>query len=86
MKAEVSELRHCVDHIENKMGEYASVYNELADAHNENDEEIAALKAKLTDLKDRSRKNNVKFRGASETDIYLKMCLEMSMPKFIFTM
>lgn len=42
-------------------------FNELVDAHNERDDEISWLKAKVADLEDRSRWNNVKIRGIPES-------------------
>lgn len=50
------------------MGEYASSYNSLVDAHNDQSEEVAWLKAKVTDLEHRSHRNNVKLRGIPESD------------------
>ena len=66
-KADVGELGDRVTHVEEKMGEFASSHNSLIDAHSEHDTEIAWLRAKVADLEDRSRRNNVKLRGVPET-------------------
>lgn len=56
-----------VDHIEHKMGEFATSHNTLIDAHNDQDDEMEKLKAKSADLEDRSRWNNVKLTGIPES-------------------
>lgn len=56
-----------VDHIETKMGEFATTINDLADAHDMKENEIEAVKAKLSDIEDRSRRNNLKIGGAPES-------------------
>lgn len=55
-----------IDHIERKMGEFVSSHNTLVDAHDDQAEEIARLKAKMADLEDASRRNNLKLRGVPE--------------------
>lgn len=62
-----SEVGGRVCHMESKMGEFATAHNELVDAYNEKDGKRTAIKAKLTDLEDRSRRNNIKLRGVSES-------------------
>ena len=37
------------------------------DAHNDTSDEVETLKAKLADLEDRNRRNNIKLRGVAET-------------------
>ena len=66
-KADVQELGGRVDHVEQKMGEFASSFNSLVDAHNDQEDELAWLKTKVSDLEDRSRRNNVKIRGVPES-------------------
>lgn len=66
-KEEVQELGGRVDKIEHKMGEFAASHNSLIDSHNEHDDQLENLKAKLADLEDRSRRNNLKLRGVPET-------------------
>lgn len=56
-----------MDHIERKMGKFAGSHNTLTDAHNEQDDEMEKLKAKVADMEDRSRRNNVKLRGVPES-------------------
>lgn len=50
-----------------KMGKYSTTINDLVDGHHEHTEDIQWLKDKLADLEERSRRNNVKFRGISES-------------------
>lgn len=66
-KAEVQELGGRVDHIEQKMGEFASSHNNLIDAHNDQEDEMENLKTKVADIEDHSRQNNMKLRGVPES-------------------
>lgn len=61
-KVEVSELIMW----RRKFGEYASSYNSLVDAYNDQSEEVTWLKAKVADIEDRSCKNYVKIWGIPE--------------------
>lgn len=63
----IDELGERVSHVENKMGEYSDAHNTLVDAHNQLEDDVIALKAKLADLEDRSRRNNIKLRGVPES-------------------
>lgn len=65
-KAEVGDLGERVDHIQKKIGDFAASHNTLIDAHNDQSDEITWLKAKVADLEDRSRRNNIKIRGVPE--------------------
>lgn len=67
LKAEVTAIGDRVSHTEDKMGEFATAHNELVDAYNAAEDEIQAIKSKMADLEDRSRRNNVKLRGVSES-------------------
>lgn len=49
------------------MGEYISSFNSLVDAYTEHSEDIEWLKAKVADLEDMSRRNNIKIKGKTET-------------------
>lgn len=49
------------------MRDFSKAHNELLDAHDHHTEEIHRIKMKLVDLKDRSRRNNIKFRGIPES-------------------
>lgn len=64
---ELKETVSRVDHIEHKMGEFATTINDLVDANDNNADELDALKAKLADIEDRSRRNNFKIRGIPES-------------------
>lgn len=55
-----------VSQIENKMGKYATTINDLVDANESNEDELDAIKAKMVDIEDRSRRNNIKIRGIPE--------------------
>lgn len=55
-----------VNHVENKMAEFSEAHNGLVDAHNHLEKDMTSLAAKLADLEDRNRRNNVKFRGIPE--------------------
>lgn len=66
-KAKVGELGGSIDHIEKKMGEYASSYTSPVDAHNDQSDEVAWLKSKIADMVDRSSRNNVKILGIPES-------------------
>lgn len=48
------------------MGEYASTINDLVDANESNEDDIEVIKAKMADIEDRSRMNNVKIRGSQK--------------------
>lgn len=60
-KKEIDALGERVEYVENKMCDFTDAHNELVDAHFELEDEIKNLKLKVTDLEDRSRRNNVKF-------------------------
>lgn len=47
--------------------ECISAHNVLVDSYQDRDADIQWLKNKVTDLEDRSRRNNLKFRGIPET-------------------
>ena len=65
-KAEIGDLGERVDYIENKMTDFTDAHNELVDDHFALEEEVRQLKLKVSDLEDRSRRNNIKFRGIPE--------------------
>lgn len=66
-KADLHVLDELVTHLKNKMGEFTSNYNDLVDIHGDPEEDMNRIKAKLADLEDRSRRNNVKIRGIPES-------------------
>lgn len=49
------------------MGDFATTFNELVDAHTERKEDVEWLKAKMADLKEQSRCNKVNIYGTPET-------------------
>lgn len=65
-KSELGAIGGRVDHIEDKMGDFAASHNTLIDAHNDQSDEITWLRSKVADLEDRSRRNNIKIRGVPE--------------------
>lgn len=67
IKREADDLGDRVQYVEDKMGDFAVAHNELVDSHNEAEDELLAIKSKLANLEDCSRRNNVKFRGVAET-------------------
>lgn len=50
-----------MSHVEDKMGDFAAAHNKLVDAYNGREEEMQAIKCKLADHEDRSRRNNIKL-------------------------
>lgn len=65
-KYNIGELGGRIDHVEENMGEFASSYNSLVDAHNDQAEKVTWLRAKVADLEDRSHRHNIKIRGIPE--------------------
>lgn len=63
---ELSIIGDRVDYVEQRMDEFTGAHNELVDAHSEIEEELKQLKLKVADIEDRSRRNNIKFRGIPE--------------------
>lgn len=66
MQRQIDHLGDRTDTVETKLTEYSSAYNELVDAHQAQTEEMERMSAKLADLEDRSRRNNIKVRGIPE--------------------
>lgn len=44
-----------------------AAYNKVAEVQDHHTQEVRYLREKMTDLEDRSRKNNIKFRGITES-------------------
>lgn len=63
----IDDLGERVNHVEQKMGEFSKPHNRLVDAHNHLEDNLSSLVAKLADLEDRNRRNNMKFRGVPES-------------------
>lgn len=55
-----------VEHVETKMGDFDTTINDLVDASEAKDK-TDWVKAKLADIEDRSRRNNLKIRGIPES-------------------
>lgn len=66
-KSKVVEMSNRFKHIEDKMGEFASIFNYLIDSHNSHEDDITWMKSKIIDLEDRSRRNNIQIRVISES-------------------
>lgn len=74
------ELRASINHLATRVGgleershnmelqisEMVAAHNEVVDVHELQAETIHKLQIKVEDLKDRSRRNNIKLRGISE--------------------
>lgn len=56
------------------MGEFASTVNDLIDRHEERDDNMEGMKAKLADTEDRSRCNNLKIREVPEMVQQVQLC------------
>ena len=67
IKSDVTSIGERVSHIEDKMGDFAVAHNELVDAHDDAEGELQAMREKIADLEDRSRRNNLKLRGIDES-------------------
>lgn len=66
-KVEMEALGNRVDQVEFNMTDYAQAHNELIDAHDALLDEMRTMKIKMADLEDRSRRNNITFRGIAES-------------------
>lgn len=60
-------LKESTDTLEKHVSEMSKAWKQLLHAHDHHSDEIQKIKLKLTDLKDRSKQNNIKFRGIPET-------------------
>lgn len=65
-KAAIDNLDDKVDHVENKMAEFSDAHNGLVDAHNKLEDDLQMLSAKVADIEDRNRRNNINIRGIPE--------------------
>lgn len=65
--AVIKDLGNRVNHVENKMEEFSSAHTRLVDAHNQLEEEIKSHAAKLADLEDRNKRNNLMLRSIPES-------------------
>lgn len=56
-----------IQHLESKMRDLYTSHNDLIDAYTDQESEMQHLQNKIADLEDRSRQNNIKFRGIPES-------------------
>lgn len=49
------------------LADYSDTYHEVTETYHQHFEELSFLYAKVADLEDRSKRNNIKFRGILET-------------------
>lgn len=66
-QAEVHSLGERVNQIEITLDSHASSFNAMVDAHANQSDDVSWIKDKLSDLEDRSRRNNLKVRGIPES-------------------
>lgn len=66
-RSDIQLLVSRMEHIESKMADFAKSHNSLIDSHTALEEEVNKLSAKVLDLEDRSRRNNIRLRGIPET-------------------
>lgn len=68
-RLELQDLGDRVDHFERSMSDFTDNYNTLVDAHTAQSKDISWIKEKLSDIEDRSRRNNLKIRGVPESQL-----------------
>lgn len=66
-KAAIDDLGKRVDHVETELADFWEAHNGLVDAHNSLEEDFRALSAKVPDIEDRNRRNNIKIRGIPDS-------------------
>ncbi|KAM4038336.1 uncharacterized protein ACNLHF_016640 [Anomaloglossus baeobatrachus] len=66
MQRDINAVEERTTHIEDKMAELTTAHNDVVDSVVSIDEEVDALKLKVADMEDRSRRNNVRLRGIAE--------------------
>lgn len=59
-------LQYNISQLENKFQDFSAAQDKLADVHADQGAEIQWIKTKLADIKDRSCRNNIKFRDIAE--------------------
>lgn len=65
-KSEMIHVHNRMDRIEHQMSAMTVTVNDLVDVHDHTRDEHRWIRAKMVDLEDRSRRNNVKIRGILE--------------------
>lgn len=66
LQSHIEHVEERVDAVGRSLGEHADAYNSLSVEFHGHDNDIQLLKAKVADLEDRSRWNNLKFQGIPE--------------------
>ncbi|CAH2324781.1 Hypothetical predicted protein [Pelobates cultripes] len=67
LRKDVQELGKRTSHVESKMEDFASGYNDLATHVEQIEQKLTATELKLTDLEDRARRNHLRLRGIPES-------------------
>lgn len=67
LHSRIDPVEERTDKLEKIITEHMAAYNDVAEVQDHHTEEIRYLWAKMADLEDRSRRNNIKFRGIPET-------------------
>lgn len=65
IRAKLQEHDHRMQYIEDKMAVHTA-HNQVVDFLQEQDKKLLWINNKVADLEDRSRRNNIKFRGIPE--------------------
>ncbi|CAH2277000.1 Hypothetical predicted protein [Pelobates cultripes] len=66
LRKEISTLGDRTSHLENKSDELCAAHNDVVDKLQKLSEDNNTLQLKLADLEDRSRRQNVRFRGVPD--------------------
>lgn len=66
LRKDIHEIGERTAHLEEQMSEFVEAHNDLADSHTKVQAEADRLADKVADLEDRSRRNNLRFRGIPE--------------------
>ncbi|CAH2252636.1 Hypothetical predicted protein [Pelobates cultripes] len=67
LRKELLEIGSRTAHVEKSLHDFAVAHNSLADRLQELETSLEAQKCKVADLDDRSRRNNLRFRGIPES-------------------
>ncbi|CAH2320324.1 Hypothetical predicted protein [Pelobates cultripes] len=67
LSKDIQELGKRTAHVEHRMGEYAEAHNDLADHIQALEKQLTSAQLKLSDLEDRSRRQNLRVRGIPES-------------------
>ncbi|CAH2319677.1 Hypothetical predicted protein [Pelobates cultripes] len=74
---DIQELGERTAHVENHMGEYEEAHNDLADHVQALEKQLTSAQLKLSDLEDRSRRQNLRAQGITES------VMQADIPKFL---